>query len=287
MEVIMSTITNYLEIKNLANANSGYFDAIYNGIYKYARDSIINNKISEVVSEFKKLSKEFERIGNRLKINEEEKRKAYCFGEIASLTRLMLELSEALNSVASIEGLYKDYPILKPTLKAIARHTDISGTKLREELGLSASSLSNFINRIREYNLIIIHKVGRSNYYSLSAEGKKALSIPDDSSYNENGEQLSLKFTLQILDSITKEMRNDQPNSISVLTESSHFKYSINEKNILKSKIDAVFSSRDTHFRNKFLRDIRSDSQSSYWSNYELPYSESEDNDIFITIPTY
>lgn len=282
----MNSLTNYIDYKNLVNANLDYIEAVYNGLYKYAKDAIANNKTNEVIEDFQKISNEFERIGNSLNLDDEKNRKAYYFGKITSLSRLVIDLSDALNIAASYESLFKDYPNLMPVLKEISKESEISGTKLREKIGLSASSLTNFIRRVNSFNLIIIRKVGRSNYYSLSPEGKKALTMPDNIDSRFISKQGSIKFVMRMLDSIADEMRSDQPNTLSVLLQSSLYELDISDKNILKNKVDAVFRSRDAHVKNKFFKAARIWSQYTLDAKKALPYPE-EDSDVYSYVETY
>ena len=283
----MNSLTNYIDYKNLVNANLTYIEAVYNGLFKYAKDAIANNKVYEVVEDFRIIANEFERIGNSLNLDDEIKRKTYFFGKITSLSNIVIDLFKAMNTAESYESLFKDYPLLKRVLSEISKESEISGTKLRERIGLSASSLTNFIRRISDYNLIIIHKVGRSNYYSLSAEGKKALAMPVNSNHNSNGEQMMIEFTVRILDSIADEMRNDQPNTISVLIHSSLDELDISDKYLLKNKVDAVFRARDVHVRNKFLKAARIWSQYTLDEKKALPYLDEEDSDVYSYEGTY
>nr|WP_316621228.1 MarR family winged helix-turn-helix transcriptional regulator [uncultured Ruminococcus sp.] len=283
----MNSLTNYIDYKNLVNANLNYIEAVFNGLYKYAEDAIANNRVNEVVEDFRKISNEFERIRNSLNFDDDLNRKSYFFGKITSLSSLVIDLSNALDTAASYESLFKDYPILRPVLKEISKESEISGAKLRKQLGLSASSLTNFMRRIDNYNLIIVHKVGRSNYYSLSPKGKKALAMPDNINHQSNSEKLTTKYMIMMLDSIADEMRNDQPNTISVLIQSSLYELDISDKNILKNKVDAVFRSRDAHVKNKLYKAVRIWTQYTFEAKRELPYIHEEDSDIYSYEGTY
>jgi len=283
----MNALTDYIDFKALLNANPSYVETVSDGLFKYAKEAIVNNRIEEVTEDFQKIAKEFERIGNSLNLNDKVNRKTYCFGKISSLSRLMIELSETLKTNASYESLLHDYPLLKPALAVISNESEISGSKLRTELGLSASSLTNFIRRVSDYNLIIIHKVGRSNYYSLSTEGKRALALIDNNSDYSESRRLTVNLMVKMLDSIADEMRNERPNSISVLIKSSLSGLEISDKSILKNKLDVVFSSRDIHVKNKLLK------ASPTWSRYfintkkSLSYPSEQDSDVYFNEDIY
>ena len=283
----MRTLTNYFDYKNLVNADTNYIEVVTDGLYKYAKEAITNNRVEEVIEDFQKLSNEFERIGNSLDLSEEITKKSYCFGKISSLSKLVIDLSEALNTVASYESLFQDYPKLKPALKEISLESDISGVKLREKLGMSSSALSNFIQRVSDYNLIVVRKVGKSNYYSLSTEGKKALAMPDSVKDSSDGGHSAIKYMAKMLDSIAEEMRSDQPNTINVLIKSHLYEFDIGEKNILKSKVDAVFSSRDAHVKSKLFGVLRILNQYKFDENKALPYLCEDDSNVYYFEGTY
>ena len=246
-----------------------------------------NSRVREVNEEFRKISKEFERIGNSINLDDSTVKKAYCFGKITALSRLITDLSKALNTIASYESLFHDYPKLKSVLKEISMESDISGVKLRQKLGMSPSALANFINRINDYHFIIIHKVGKTNYYSLSPEGKKALALPDSVNDFSHIDSSMIMYIVKMLDSISEEMCNEQPNSISVLSNIPLHELDIRDKSILKIKVDAVFGSRDAHIRNLFCDAVRIRYLDSPDEMRELPYLIEEDSDVYSYQGTY
>ena len=284
----MSTLMNYIDFKHLIdNSNTNYIEVVADSIYKYARDAIANNRVREVNEEFLKISKEFERFGNSINLDESMIKRAYCFGKITALSRLITDLSKALNTIASYESLFHDYPKLKSVLKEISMESDISGVKLRKRLGMSPSALANFIHRISDYHLIIVHKVGKTNYYSLSHEGRKALAVPDGVNDFSRVDPSMVVYMVKMLDSISEEMRKEEPNSITVLNSTSLHELDIRDKSILRVKIDAVFSSRDAHFRNMFSSAVRVHVLDTSDEMKVLPYSAERVGNVYSYQGTY
>lgn len=82
----------------------------------------------------------------------------------------------SLNENDSLKSIVSSYKHMKPVLLCLDKHFQISHKELAKKIGISESSLSNFMNKVQIYNLFDSARVGKKRYYSLSyPDGEKAL----------------------------------------------------------------------------------------------------------------
>lgn len=163
-------------VNDFKELNTKKIECESNYLYKLALASILTNKIENAENVFKSIEDDLEKMENYLELGNAYNSACYHFGRISSITNLVLDLSREKSEARSLNNITKSYPLLLPTLKIIKKYNTISGVKLQREMNFKTSSgLSNFLRRIKKYNLVNVTKLGRTNYISLTNKGKKLL----------------------------------------------------------------------------------------------------------------
>lgn len=248
---------------------------------KIILDSIINKSTESIHTSIEPLTHSYEKIFNALNLNDAKNLVCYYFGRISSLTDLSLDLSDYETANIVLKNISKNYSLLLPALMVIDKHGTVSGAKLKKELKFkSDSNLSNFIKRIKKYNLIEVNKIGTSNFYTLSLLGKRLLDnqCKKTSSSNDRESSISLRELLYFLNGILEEIEEEKPNTLNIIHNYVKFPVTISEKRLIKQKLDSIF-----YLRNKYISDLiqnnantfRIEENNDMLSNYN--YSKGDD----------
>lgn len=219
-------------------------EAIANGIMSETKRALINNQYEEILGELKKLQTQFERIRNKLHLDDDISRSIYYFGKITSATQLVMDISQTVEKAASFERISHSYPIFKPVLLTIAEHSVITGKELRQLLDISSGSLSNFMKRISVFHLITVEKVGRDNAYSLTLEGRRLASQARRLNASAAEAFLPVSEISKILSAVAEELKKDVPNAAFVVASSVSPDISPESKKQIKSGVVKIFSAK-------------------------------------------
>lgn len=224
-------------------------EAVSTTIYELAVSSIVQKKTSSFLDEFQSFAIHFEKLANLLELDDKvENRKCYLFGKIEALYELVEAVNQSFNDSDSFVQLFNNYPLLMPFLREIDENGTISGVQLRERLSINlSSSFSNFIKRIRKYDLVAIRKYGNTNYYSLTAKGKSLLY-----EYNRleepSSKQISVEYIHRILTSLTEELSKRNPDKLKII----EIPVSTKERQLLKREVDHLFAARNVYRKSFF-----------------------------------
>jgi len=241
---------NYEDFRELNLRN---VEDLHETMNKLVVDAVVNQTLEALKSSFKTVTKSYEKIYNSLNLDDTRNMICYYFGRISSLTDVSLDIIERQVKTKVLDNISDNYSLLIPALSAIESRGTISGSELKKELKLkSNSNLSNFIKRINRYELVEVNKIGTSNYYSLSLNGKLLLTNRQKKE-SQNIPELKIGFEelLTFMNGILEEMEENQPNSLKVIHD--HVKFNVNtgEKRLLKQKLDSIFYSRDNYVRTR------------------------------------
>lgn len=250
-------------------------ELILKNVYMMSVEAINNNEIDTIVETFKDLSNNFERVGNFLDIEDVKRKPIFYYGMLSAIVYLIIDLSETKTENNDIQVIFNRFKLLYPILNEISILHKATGQELKRALNFkSESNLTNFVSRINKYNLLYIQKLGNTNYYSLTPKGKKYLSFyatlvqEDKPSINTSED-----FILELLDEIAHQLRREEPSLFSVLKIFSSNKVEIKNKNILKFKINTIFSSREEYMRMKVkfsVEEYKREIENPVYVNYSI-----------------
>lgn len=271
-------LLNYEDFKELNLRN---VEDLHETMNKLVVDAVVNQTLEALKSSFKTVTKSYEKIYNSLNLDDTRNMICYYFGRISSLTDVSLDIIERQVKTKVLDNISDNYSLLIPALSAIESRGTISGSELKKELKLkSNSNLSNFIKRINRYELVEVNKIGTSNYYSLSLNGKLLLTNRQKKE-SQNIPELKIGFEelLTFMNGILEEMEENQPNSLKVIHD--HVKFNVNtgEKRLLKQKLDSIFYSRDNYVRTRIKTYSKVNPNFKQLGSYKVYGEESVDDD--------
>lgn len=248
------------------------------------KDAISQNNISSVSSELKKITELYERVGNILNIQDLKNEKCYLFGFIMALALLGEELADAEVEKDHVTELLSSYSRLLPILEIIASKDTISGVDLKKATGLKSNNLSNFMRRVKKFELISINKVGNTNYYSLTKKGQRFLAISYQTNQNSLTQNIEKEALIcKVLDEISSQLLLNKPSAVPVMIAiNSNGIMHIHGETLLKHKIESTFYSRDNYFRKKLeaiseeARENDKLAEVNDWENHYLSIKEHE-----------
>lgn len=258
-------------------------DAINGTIQKISRnaehlmrvftDAVMKNEIPEVWSSFAGSRDKMESLINYFEIPlYEEKQRIYYFAVI----RTVLELGDTLSvqiTEKNLSKVYSNYKYLYPTLEIMSKSGPLSQGQIAAKLGINSNSLSNFFRRTNRFELWSKEILGRKNYYSITAKGKRAYRAYLQNyalKENDNFE----KIILTMLDALAKEMENLVPNIEKVLHMVNgvcNKGTSVFNSEAVNLKLHEVFYSREKGIRKRKLRQIREENEET-WSKELTSY---------------
>lgn len=241
---------------------------VTNSLNQLILDSIENQNIHFLSQDIAKLNNDFERIYNLLNIDNDNNAKCYYFGIITSMINIALDLDSKNQSVYNFKKTKKSYPLLLPVLTEIESNKVISGVELRKNLNLNSSQLSNFMRRIEKFNYIVIKKVGSINYYSLTENGKYALNNSSEYDKKRNSKKKTENILFVILDILTSHLKEDKPNTFSIIEDLYQQNINVNNVSLLKEKIESTICARDYYYREKIKYYIDNENYKYKYYNY-------------------
>lgn len=227
----------------------------YLEFYNLSKEAISNNEYIPILRILDELPNEFERIENFLEIDKDENKSIFYFGMISGIANLLSDLGKEKTENIDVLNLFKKYRLLYNVLNNINEEYTLSGQELKQDLNFkSESNLSNFMRRIEPYNLIYIQKLGKTNYYTLTAKGKKYLTIYEDiEENNEKFKTIDENIIILLLEQIANQSKTESPNLMKVLSVFSNNNITLKSFHMMKLKINSIFSSRDEYVKRKIV----------------------------------
>lgn len=257
-------------------------------------DAVVKNTIPEVWASFAGSTKKMEALVNYFKILEsEEKQRIYYF----AVMRTVLELGDTLNvqiTEKRMSRVYSNYKYIYPVLEVLSRSGPISQGQIALKIGIDRHALSNFFRRTNQFELWNKETLGRKNYYTITAKGKRAYRdftqkniLKDDKSFEKN--------LLAVLDAIANEIGNAIPDQGKIL-QTINAVYgkgiSVVTSEAVKVKVNDVFRNREAGIRKKRQREYmriekterfyNSEIKNDFWENAGNVYTVSDDDLKFI-----
>lgn len=229
------------------------------------------------------ITNNYEKIHNILSLNDTQNAICYYYGRISSITDLALDIIKEETTSKLLDNVLNSYSLLLPALKVIEKYGTVSGANLKKELALkSNSNLSNFIKRINKYNLIEVNKIGTSNYYTLSLLGKRILNNSHSNCPDEEIEtKIGFKDLLYLLNGINVEIGEPNANALAIFNDYINFELNINEKRLLKHKLDSIIYTRDNYVGNLFQNTLKLTNVNEDNVFYE-EYDSDTDEDAYV-----
>lgn len=252
-------------------------------LYDIVKEAIESKSIQSIRDGLSNINDRYERISNLLDIQNIANNKCYHFGFITALSTLGLDLYKSDAEDIQMQELINSYPLLLPTLEVIAKYDTISGVNLKDALGQKSSNISNFMRRIKQFDLVNVNKIGTVNYYSLTSKGmrlisqfnQKQVAATDDRRIHE-------KTIFLMLEEVATQLTSERPSSIPVLKKIGEDLPSIKEKQLLKYDLETVFLSRDIYMR-KFVErafSTRDDLELEEYEDWDEHYSITKEIDF-------
>lgn len=216
---------------------------------------VINNNITNNVKEdMQEILSSYEFISQILNLDEDKNaQKAYNYGMIYSIAALLIKLANDSSEKEQINDILHRYKYLNQILEFVNNNGLVTGPEIVKHLNMnSRSSLTNFMNRIKDINLFTIRKIGNVNYYSLSLKGEKYVQYLE--SHKEHNalsfENNIYKYFILLLDNLSKELKKEQPEAYNVINETNlkmdgSVAYS---SRLVEKKIKKIISSRSEAF---------------------------------------
>ena len=263
--------------------NINNIEVFYDSLNQIVLSSIINHNVETIESSLELITNNYEKIHNILSLNDTQNAICYYYGRISSITDLALDIIKEKTTSKLLDNVLNSYSLLLPALKVIEKYGTVSGANLKKELALkSNSNLSNFIKRINKYNLIEVNKIGTSNYYTLSLLGKRILNNSYSNCPDEEIEtKIGFKDLLYLLNGINVEIGEPNANALAIFNDYINFELNINEKRLLKHKLDSIIYTRDNYVGNLFQNTLKLTNVNEDNVFYE-EYDSDTDEDAYV-----
>ncbi|WP_370752141.1 hypothetical protein [Ruminococcus sp.] len=244
---------------DINDENIENIELMFNNIYKISKEAIENKNIDTIYDTLNELSRSFEKIENLLEIENPINKRIYYFGMISAITNFTAEINEDENKNKEAIKLFDNYKFLYSFLSQIDNLYNPTGNQLKEVLNLKSTyTVTNYYKKIEDYELVYVQRFGNIKYYTLTPKGKKYLFLYNSNKLKEQVtsayiEQLIEKYEntiVSVLDKLVKQVKEEEPNSLEVLSAFYENNIFIKNINIIKLKIHSIFSSREEYMRN-------------------------------------
>lgn len=260
--------------------------------YKIALESISGELTNETSELFLAISNNFERISNSINVSEPNKKAAFDYGFLYGVVSIINDLNKKATEDVETTMFSNRYKLLYPVLSFVFANRKVTGKQIKEELNFkNNSNLTNFISRIKKYNLIYIQKTGTINYYSLTNKGKRIYkSIENKNKYYHliDTNFITESLLLDVLDSIAKQILEPEPKSSEIIKKIVKSNTQIKNKSVFKYKINSIFLSRDQYLKDYFNKifDTKVNNNRKQLKEYiDREYNSYDENITEYTIP--
>ena len=252
----MDTLLQPFAFGDLTKMAPEEWETQLDNLYSVIFSAISEQKTDTILNELLSIESGFERLTNFLNLNSSNKNNmeqtlCYYYGYLYSMVKLAIAVAEKQKNDCFIIEINKNYPLLIPVLEEIEKRGTVTGTQLREDVGLKASNLSNFIKRINKYELIDVRKIGHCNTYSLTPKGKRVVNMHNTKvSHTSDKSLIGNHSLLSLLGNISKELTKEQPSITKIMLES-ELDLNCEQKKLFRQKLHSIFFSRDLYFEQK------------------------------------
>lgn len=268
--------------ESLMSEDEGNIEQLYEKVYQLILQAFSNGTVEQTRQQFSTFYCRFEQIESLLGLDEHPEGdcrhlKAFYLGQIKSAADLLSDVAILEQKYQQVRRAAKNNEYLVLCLQTVNEHPRISGTELRKILQLkNSSSLSKFIDQVAPYELFYIQKIGSSNYYSLSPNGREYLRIITNfktditKTYDET-------FILLLLSAISTEFQEHRPSAarvISKVNQGSQGSITQGMSILLKGKINKIFSMHKKHLQKMFTELTQSRRGVSYYFPIDTNYSQ-------------
>ncbi len=203
-EVLSTDLSDNTELENRWRYK---FDTIFASL----ADVVVHFSISQVKNEeTAQMQSRIRRIFRKTEYIDEIKhdnalQKAFLLGYCHGVDKIMdsVETEVSYQQNDSLSAAVSSYKYVEPSLRIMEDAIEISHKDLAQQLNISGSALSNFMNKVYKYHLFNTIRVGKNKYYSLAhPNGEAALKIIKDN--NNLSTNSYTDFLLLLMDSLIK-----------------------------------------------------------------------------------
>jgi len=258
----------------------------YETVYSMVLEAIGKGTSEEVKEQFSDFYENEEQLAEIVGVMDSSDTEAgqagaekYWFGLIKALTDLLSDHAKQEQQRQTFLKLSKGSKHLDACLVIINEHPRISGTDLKQQLGLKDSNFSNFLKRIEPYQLLHVIKSGNTKYYTLSPQGRQYLQkrtalqqqIRSCELYDE-------EFLACLLRFLASELRSSgRPSVANVILQmnlhGNNGSTLIGNSRMIRFAIKQVFDASEYRKRQKLL-EILSGVRKDYGSNMLTSYAD-------------
>ena len=256
-----------------------------NKVCRLTVDSILSNNVVTLQESFKSITENLEKVYNILELDSNSKNnKCYQMGRISFAIDILSELSKYEKSFESLCQISNDNKLIIPLLSILSKYNTVSGVQLREYLNLkSGSYLTNLLKRIKDFDLIEIRKIGTNNYYSLTQKGKNFFKFVSKNVEKNNESEISIHNLFLFFDDLTDELLLDDPSSVRVISKCKFNSITLNEKRLLKQKIDNLYYARNNYIKIRIRKSSINSDDLYFYVKERNEYYEEYSNEVYIS----
>lgn len=176
-EVILGTMD---DIQNVEMRWEKTFASIFSSLKKAVAHFFVSrvksDEVNQVQSSIRQL---FMKSDYEEKIREDaELQNVFLLGYCQAVEQMIdsFESAISLNENDPLKLVISSRESMKPALLCLDKYFQLSHQELAEKIGVSKSSLSNFMKEVQQYDIFNSTRVGKKKYYTLSSpNGEKAL----------------------------------------------------------------------------------------------------------------
>lgn len=260
--------------------------------YKIALESISGELTNETSELFLTISNNFERISNSINVSDPNKKEAFDYGFLYGVVSIINDLNKKAAEDVETTMFSNRYKLLYPVLSFVFANRKVTGKQIKEELNFkNDSNLTNFISRIKKYNLIYIQKTGTINYYSLTNKGKRIYRSIKNKNMNYSlteSNYITESVFLDVLGSIAKQMIEPEPKSSEIIKMIVKSNTVLKNKSVFKYKINSIFLSRDQYLKDYFNKNFETkvkNNRKQFKEYIDREYNSYDENITEYTFP--
>lgn len=203
-KILLEQKSDALELENRWKYRiNSLFSYLANSVSNFVVSWVKNDEISQLQSSIRHIFRKMDYIE---KIKDDFNLQnvfllGYCHG-IASVME-SFEEQTSFRQNDSLKHAISSYKYVEPVLRILDQRFEISHQELAHEIGVSESALTNFMQKVEDYNLFNYTRIGKKKYYSLShPNGEIALKIVKEEQHISADSFTELLLTL--MDSLRK-----------------------------------------------------------------------------------
>lgn len=191
-EMLTSTLNSMLtedfsSIKSPENRWKRTLESLFSSLVKVVSRFFVSRvKSKEVVKIQSYIQDFFERTDHILAVrNDSRLQNVFLMGYCHAIDKMInsFEKAEAFHQNDSLKSVISSYEYMKPVILCLEKNIRMSHKELAGQVNMSESELSDFMDKVQEYNLFHSSYINKDKYYSLAyPNGEEALKIVKEDS---------------------------------------------------------------------------------------------------------